>query len=92
MMIPRCWAALRRCLEGEGFVVFEAKNGRQMQVCLTRQPVSLITLDLFSVPRMALDLARDIGKDRSVPIIMPTGKGDFIDWAVDIEVGPTTTW
>ena len=84
---PKVRTLLRRCLEGEGFIVAEAKDGREMRLCLDRQPVSLITLDLALGTENGLDLARDIRKSRSVPIIMLTGKGDSIDRVVGLEVG-----
>ena len=87
MTIPRSARCLRRCFEGEGFAVSEAKDGRELQAQLDRQPVSLITLDLNLGAENGLDLAREIRKDRNVPIIMLTGKGDAIDRVVGLELG-----
>jgi DNA-binding response OmpR family regulator len=84
---PKVRTLLRRCLEGEGFIVSEAKDGREMLDCLNSQSVSLITLDLTLGSENGLDLARDIRKDRSIPIIMLTGKGDAIDRVVGLELG-----
>jgi DNA-binding response OmpR family regulator len=78
---------LRRCLEGEGFAVSEAKDGTELLARLDRHSVSLITLDLNLGKENGLDLARDIRKNRSIPIIMLTGKGDAIDRIVGLEVG-----
>ena len=84
---PKVRTLLRRCLEGEGFAVSEAKDGKEMQACLERRPVSLITLDLNLGGENGLDLAREIRKERAIPIIMLTGKGDAIDRVVGLEVG-----
>ena len=84
---PKVRTLLRRCLEGEGFAVSEAKDGAGVRSAWTRQSVSLITLDLNLGKENGLDLARDIRKDRNVPIIMLTGKGDAIDRVVGLEVG-----
>jgi two-component system, OmpR family, response regulator len=78
---------LRRCLEGEGFSVTEAKDGQEVFACLDREPVHLITLDLNLGKDNGLDLARQIRKDRSIPIIMLTGKSDAIDRVVGLELG-----
>lgn len=78
---------LRRCFEGEGFAVSEAKDGRELQAQLERSPVSLITLDLNLGGENGLDLARQVRKERNVPIIMLTGKGDAIDRVVGLELG-----
>src|SRR5215813_6405606 len=43
---PKVRTLLRRCLEGEGFAVSEAKDGAEMRLRLEREAVSLITLDL----------------------------------------------
>ena len=84
---PKVRTLLRRCLEGEGFDVSEAKDGAEMRVRLERETISLITLDLNLGKENGLDLAREIRKDRNVPIIMLTGKGDAIDRVVGLEVG-----
>jgi two-component system OmpR family response regulator len=76
---PKVRTLLRRCLEGEGFAVSDAKDGAELRACLQRQQISLITLDLNLGEENGLDLARDIRKERNVPIIMLTGKGDAID-------------
>jgi len=84
---PKVRLLLRRCLEGEGFDVSEAKDGAEMRVHLEREAISLITLDLNLGKESGLDLAREVRKDRNVPIIMLTGKGDAIDRVVGLEVG-----
>jgi two-component system, OmpR family, response regulator len=78
---------LRRCLEGEGFAVSEAKGSAEARRCLEQSPVTLITLDLNLGKENGLDLAREIRKDRSIPIIMLTGKGDAVDRIVGLELG-----
>jgi DNA-binding response OmpR family regulator len=84
---PKVRTLLRRCLEGEGFAVSEAKDGAEMRVRLERDPVSLVTLDLNLGKENGLDLARELRKQHNVPIIMLTGKGDAIDRVVGLEVG-----
>jgi DNA-binding response OmpR family regulator len=64
---PRVRTLLRRCLEGEGFAVSEAKDGAEMRVCLEHETVSLVTLDLNLRRENGLDLAREIRKERNVP-------------------------
>lgn len=84
---PKVRTLLRRCLEGEGYSVAEAKDRRELLACLDRQSVDLITLDLNLGKDNGLDLAREIRQDRSIPIIMLTGKGDAIDRVVGLELG-----
>jgi two-component system, OmpR family, response regulator len=78
---------LRRCFEGEGFVVSEARDGAEMRASLERNAVTLITLDLNLGRENGLDLAREIRKDWNTPIIMLTGKGDAVDRIVGLELG-----
>jgi two-component system, OmpR family, response regulator len=84
---PKVRTLLRRCLEGEGFAVSDAKDSMEARVCLAKHPVLLITLDLNLGKENGLDLAREIRKDRNIPIIMLTGKGDAIDRVVGLELG-----
>jgi DNA-binding response OmpR family regulator len=84
---PKVRTLLRRCLEGEGFGVSEAKDGAELNACLEKQPVALITLDLNLGKENGLDLAREVRKTHNVPIIMLTGKGDAIDRVVGLELG-----
>jgi len=84
---PKVRALLRRCLEGEGFAVSDAKDGAELRACLQRYPVTLITLDLGLGKENGLDLARELRKDCDIPIIMLTGKGDTIDRIVGLEIG-----
>ena len=84
---PKVRILLRRCFEGEGFSVSEAKDGAELRAHLLRQPVTLITLDLNLGHENGLDLAREVRRERDVPIIMLTGKGDAIDRVVGLELG-----
>src|SRR5215470_12359025 len=84
---PKVRTLLRRCFEGEGFTVSEAKDGAELRASLKRDPVTLITLDLALGKENGLDLAREIRKQSNVPIIMLTGKGNAIDRVVGLELG-----
>ena len=84
---PKVRTLLRRCFEGEGFAVSEAKDGAELRARLERDSVTLITLDLNLGKENGLDLAREIRKDWNTPIIMLTGKGDAIDRIVGLELG-----
>jgi DNA-binding response OmpR family regulator len=84
---PKVRTLLRRCLEGEGFVVFDAKDGTELRSTLKRRAIALITLDLNLGKENGLDLAREIRKDHNIPIIMLTGRGDAIDRVVGLELG-----
>src|SRR5262245_65651623 len=84
---PKVRTLLRRCFEGEGYAVSDAKNGAELRSALERNPVTLITLDLNLGKENGLDLAREIRRDHNIPIIMLTGKGDTIERVVGLELG-----
>src|SRR5262245_33243345 len=84
---PKVRTLLRRCFEGEGFMVSAAKDGAELRACLERHAVDLITLDLTLGQENGLDLAREIRRQQNIPIIMLTGKGDAIDRVVGLELG-----
>lgn len=57
-------------------------------MCLPRsQLITLITFDLKLGKVNCLDLARELRKDRDIPIIVLTGKDDAIDRVVGLELG-----
>jgi DNA-binding response OmpR family regulator len=84
---PKVRSLLRRCLEGEGFSVFEAKDSQEAKTHLRNHAITLITLDVGLGSESGFDLAREIRRDCDVPIIMLTGKGDAIDRVVGLELG-----
>ncbi len=84
---PKVRTLLRRCFEGEGFDVSDAKDGAEARAHLGRHPVALITLDLNLGKENGLDLAREIRSAHDIPIVMLTGKGDTIDRVVGLELG-----
>lgn len=84
---PEVRTLLRTGLEGEGFKVIEAADGRQAMALLDKAPVSLVTLDLKLGGEDGLKVARELRAARNTPIIMITGKGDAIDRIVGLELG-----
>src|SRR5512134_2575601 len=57
---PEVRALLRSGLEGEGFSVIEAADGRQAMELLGSHPVSLVTLDLKLGGEDGLRVAREL--------------------------------
>ena len=84
---PQVRELLRAGLEGEGFSVLEAGDGRRAMELIDRNPVSLVTLDLKLGGEDGLKVARELRAARNTPIIMITGKGDAIDRIVGLELG-----
>jgi two-component system OmpR family response regulator len=84
---PEVRTLLRTGLEGEGFAVAEAADGREAMALLDKLPISLVTLDLKLGGEDGLKVARELRAARNTPMIMITGKGDAIDRIVGLELG-----
>ncbi len=84
---PEVRTLLRTGLEGEGYSILEAADGRQALALIERVPISLVTLDLKLGGEDGLKVARELRTAKNVPIIMITGKGDAIDRIVGLELG-----
>lgn len=84
---PEIRALLKAGLEGEGFCIAEAANGREAEEILSSLPIQLVTLDLKLGGEDGLKLARDFRAKRNTPIIMISGKGDPVDRIVGLELG-----
>lgn len=84
---PKIRRLLRNCFEPEGFNVFEAENGREINACLAEKQVDLITLDLNLGVENGLTIAAELRVNHNIPIIIVTGKGDMIDKVIGLEMG-----
>ncbi len=84
---PEVRTLLRTGLEGEGFIVVEAADGRQAMTLMDSLPIDLVTLDLKLGGEDGLKVARELRAVKNTPMIMITGKGDAIDRIVGLELG-----
>lgn len=84
---PKIRILLRRCLEGDGYLVAEAAGAAGVRAAFANELPDLVTLDLNLGTDDGLNIARDIRRKHDVPIIMVTGKGDVIDRVVGLELG-----
>src|SRR6056297_1103287 len=78
---------LKNLLEGDGFDVREAETLSGTLAALTATHFDLVTLDLNLGGESGLDVAREIRKVSTVPIVMVTGRDDVIDRIVGLEIG-----
>jgi len=81
-------AGLCDLLEGEGFAVHRATNGRKaLQVYQSAKP-DLILLDIMIPEKSGYDVCREIRRtDQATPIVMLTAKGQEVDKVVGLELG-----
>ncbi|MGQ0457120.1 MAG: response regulator [Hyphomicrobium sp.] len=78
---------LKAVFEDEGYLVSEARSGREALEAVKRSDISLITLDLGLRGDDGLAVARDIRRLSAAPIVMVTAKGADVDRIVGLEIG-----
>ncbi|CEJ13056.1 Transcriptional regulatory protein OmpR [bacterium YEK0313] len=74
-------------LRDNGFRVSAARDGREMREVLDSAAINLVVLDVMLPGTSGLDLAREIRRTSSLPIVMLTAKGDETDRIVGLEIG-----
>jgi DNA-binding response OmpR family regulator len=85
---PHIRTGLIDVLEGEGYTVLSASDGKQALDIFRKQPPDLILLDIMMPQISGFDVCRAIRKENThVPIIMLTAKGEEIDKVVGLELG-----
>ncbi len=81
-------AGLVDTLESEGYQVIEAGDGQQALDLFEREPVDFALLDIMMPGKSGYDVCREIrARDRTLPIIMLTAKGEEIDKVVGLQLG-----
>jgi DNA-binding response OmpR family regulator len=81
-------AGLVDALEGQGYAVEAAADGRKALDAYRRERVDLVLLDLMMPALSGYDVCRAIRqKDAATPILMLTAKGEEIDKVVGLELG-----
>lgn len=75
-------------LESENYTVIQARDGQQALDLFSQQGADLILLDVMMPQKSGYDVCRAIRvKNKAVPIIMLTAKGEEIDKVVGLELG-----
>jgi DNA-binding response OmpR family regulator len=84
---PTLRETLAEALEGEGFEVVQAADGRRaLSLFRTRRP-DLVLLDLMLPEISGLEVCRTIRSESSVPIVMLTARDAEVDKVVGLELG-----
>ena len=78
---------VRDYLEHAGFSVLAATNGPDALRLARSERPDLIVLDLGLPGRDGLDVARDLRRDSTIPIVMLTARADESDKLVGLELG-----
>jgi DNA-binding response OmpR family regulator len=81
-------AGLVDTLESEGYRATAVQDGEQALKALAAEPFDLILLDIMMPGKSGYDVCRAIrAKDRNLPVIMLTAKGEEIDKVLGLELG-----
>jgi DNA-binding response OmpR family regulator len=84
---PRIVDLAREYLEHAGFAVLTASDGPSaLRAARTRKP-DVLVLDLGLPGMDGLDVARELRRDSSVPIVMLTARDDELDRILGLEIG-----
>jgi two-component system response regulator MtrA len=74
-------------LEGAGFKVSAAADGREGLDRFRREAFDLVVLDLMLPALGGYDVCREIRKSSSVPIVILSARSDTVDVVVGLELG-----
>jgi two-component system response regulator MtrA len=74
-------------LRGAGFRVITAADGRDGLARFRAEAPDLVLLDVMLPGLDGLEVAREIRRDSTVPIVMLTARGDTLDVVVGLEAG-----
>ena len=78
---------LGRYLQGQGFRVSLAEDGRSAESCLAAGRIDFVVLDLMLPDVSGLDLCRSLRARSRVPIILLTALKEDVDRIIGLEVG-----
>lgn len=71
----------------QGFEVSTVENGQAMDTWLAMHTADLVILDLMLPGEDGLSIARRLGFERGLPIVMISARGEELDRIVGLEVG-----
>jgi two-component system, OmpR family, response regulator MtrA len=74
-------------LEGAGFHVREAADGREALDRFRQEPFDLVVLDLMLPEVDGYEVCRELRRTSSVPIVMLSARSDTVDIVVGLELG-----
>jgi len=78
---------LSQYLGEQGFVVSCVEDGKAMDAWLAGNTADLVILDLMLPGEDGLSIARRLLRDRALPIVMISARGEALDRIVGLEVG-----
>lgn len=84
---PVTRSTLKSVFEAEGYNVFEASDGNEMNARLNNNVINLIIMDINLPGKNGLLLARELRKIQAIPLIFLTGRDNEVDKILGLEIG-----
>jgi len=84
---PEVSRMMVNCMTEHGFVVSQARDGRDLDRLLAETRIDLVILDVGLPGEDGLSICRRLRSQSTVPIIMVTGRGSDTDRIVGLELG-----
>ncbi|HRJ72535.1 MAG TPA: response regulator transcription factor [Terrimicrobiaceae bacterium] len=85
---PHIRLGLVEALTGEGYEVFECRDGGQALAMIRQLQPGLVILDIMLPRRNGYDICRDLRSEKNgVPILMLTAKSQETDKVIGLELG-----
>src|SRR5699024_7184411 len=78
---------LKNIFEAEGYRVFEAVDGAQMNQQLAAQKINLVIMDINLPGKNGLLLARELREQNNIALMFLTGRDNEVDRILGLEIG-----
>lgn len=78
---------LKSVFEAEGYEVFEAQDGTEMNQILGNQKVDLVIMDINLPGKNGLMLARELREKDNIALMFLTGRDNEVDKILGLEIG-----
>lgn len=78
---------LKKIFEAEGYLVYQATDGNEMQRILAEQEINLVIMDINLPGKNGLLLARELREQMKIALIFLTGRDNEIDKILGLEIG-----
>lgn len=78
---------LARLFQQEGYEVFDAADGKQMENIMAQQPVDLIIMDVNLPGQSGLELAESLREQKNIGLVFLTGRDSDEDRLLALELG-----
>lgn len=78
---------LKTIFQAEGYIVYEANDGNEMQQILVEQTIHMVIMEINLPGKNGLLLARGLRERTNIPLIFLTARTNEIDKILGLEVG-----